>query len=486
MGNFIWWQKLKGLSDKNLVILLFLFTFVYFSVISIVRHFSLGSAAFDLGNIDQAIWNISLGHSAWCTMKYPQGGTLLGDHFEAIMFLIAPLYWICSNVIVLLILQPFLLAFAILPLYLIAKTVLKDRFLIFVILICYILSKSIRAIAFFDFYTESLMIPAILWAYYFLIKRNNPLLWLSLIVLLLCKEDTTFLVLGFGIFTLVTQQRRALGVSFILLAVFLWWLETGILIPHFSPTHHYDYLSKLPFGSTYADNVKFCLSHPISFIKFLLTRPKIEYITRLLGPLCFLSLLSPSHWILIFIPLFKNLLASPDKSIFYTINSHYVAAVIPFVFIGSIYGCQVVTQHFKAKNIGLIVGVCLLVSTLLFYGKSDVTRLGGFIKNMKVNHTLEKIRDLKMIPQDASVMATGNLCPQIAHRKYIYLWGSPGTETIFPDYIAIDKVLVGNDSLKPEEISGIDHYVSLARSKGYTIIASVQNNTFMILERPHS
>ena len=284
------------------------------------------SGGWDLGIFDQATWNAIHGNSLFCTIKYSQGGNILGDHFEPILFFISPLYLLWSNVLVLLILQSFLLASAIIPLYLIAKATLKDRFVIFAFLICYVLSKPLRGIAFSDFYPESFIVPALFFGYYFLIKRNNVFLWLSIIVSLLCKEDATFLVLGLGLFAFMIQKRRGLGVFIVILSIFLWWLETGIIIPHFSPTHKYDYLSNLPFGATYFDNFKFCLFHPILFIKFLFTKIKINYVLRLLGPLCFLSLLSPPHYILIFIPLLKNLLGG-DSSSFIGINQHYGAGL---------------------------------------------------------------------------------------------------------------------------------------------------------------
>jgi len=159
--------RLKILSDKNLVIILCGMTFLFFSIFTIVRHFSLCSGGWDLGIFDQSIWNVTQGNSLFCTIKYSQGGNILGDHFEPILFFIAPLYLIWPNVLLLLILQSFLLASAMIPLYLIAKAVLKDRFVIFAFLICYILSKSLRGIAFSDFYPESFIVPALFWGYYF-------------------------------------------------------------------------------------------------------------------------------------------------------------------------------------------------------------------------------------------------------------------------------------------------------------------------------
>jgi len=478
--------RFRHIKDKNLVALLFVLTFLLFSIISIARHFSLCSGGWDLGIFDQAVWNVTKGNSLFCSIKYPQGGNLLGDHFEPILFFIAPLYLLWPNVLVLIILQSFLLASAIIPLYLIAKSILKDRFVIFAFLVCYILSKPLRGIVFSDFHPEAFIVPALFWGYYFLIKRKNVFLWLSIIVLLLCKEDATFLVLGFGLFALIIPKRRLIGLSFVAVSIFLWWLETGIIIPYFSPTHHFQYLSKMPFGVTYLDNVKFCFLHPLLFIKFIFSKYKISYILRLFAPLCFLSLLSPPQYILVFFPLFKNLLESPGSTLYCTFHFHYAAGVLPFVFISAIYGCHALLKKLRMSKSNVIVGLFLIGFSLLFFGETDGYRFAGFLNNMKVNHAFEKIRSLHLIPPEASVLATGDICAHLSHRKYIYDLSNTEGKTIFPEYIVIDRGVFGNEYLTSKQNSTIDNYLSVAQRKGYKIISNVQNRSFMILTNTQS
>ncbi|MDE2232392.1 MAG: DUF2079 domain-containing protein [Candidatus Omnitrophica bacterium] len=469
---------LPNLSDRALLAFLCSAVFLFFSAFGIVRHISLCSGGWDLGIFDQAIWNVTKGNSLFCTIKYSQGGTLLGDHFEPILFLIAPLYFLWPHVELLLVLQAFLLASAIVPLYLIANPVFKDRLVVFAFLICYVLSKPLRGIAFFDFYPESFMVPALFWGYYFLMKRRDAFLWASIIILLLCKEDAAFLVFGMGLFALGIQKRRGLGISLTALSVFLWWLETAIIIPYFSPTHKYAYLGNLPFGATYLDNFKFCLFHPLLFFKFLFTTHKVNYLLRMLGPLCFLSLLSP-QFILAFLPLFKNLLGS-DSSSFIGINEHYVAEAVPFIFIAAIYGGHWLLKRLKFKGSNVILSLFLIGSTVLFIGKSDGRRLSEYFTDINKNHTLDKIKALGLVPPGASVLASNDICPHLSHRKFIYEWGQTEGKEIFPDYIVIDKD-IGGGKLTPEENTKINIYLNDAKSRGYKTIADIQDGRFLIL-----
>ena len=230
---------------------------------------------------------------------------LLGDHFEPILLFIAPLYKLWPSVYVLIILQSLLLASAIIPLYLIAKYRLKERLLIFAFIVSYILSRPLRGVGLFDFHPECFILPLLFWAYYFLITRKNALLFLTLLVLLLCKEDTAFLISGLGIFAFFAQKRIGLGVSLFISGIATWILITKIVIPHFNPLHKYGYMNRLPFGLTYKDNIKAIINKPLLLSRLILDKTKIEYCIKFFAPLGFLSLLSPAHYILIRVWLLK-------------------------------------------------------------------------------------------------------------------------------------------------------------------------------------
>jgi hypothetical protein len=89
-----------------------------------------------------------------------------------------------------------------------------------------------------------------------------------------------------------------------------------------------------------------------------------------------------------------------------------------------------------------------------------------------------------LIPPDASVLDSGDICSHLSHRKFIYEWNQTGGKLIFPEYIVIDRGMFGKEFLTPEQNSAIDNYLSIAGSRGYKIIAKVQNSNFLILTHP--
>jgi uncharacterized membrane protein len=99
-------------------VLVFLAVVVY-AVCSFVRFSHLGAGGFDLGIFDQAVWHYSQFQAPASSIK--NLSTLWGDHCSPILITIAPLYWLWSDVHVLLLVQAAVLALAALPIFAYAR-----------------------------------------------------------------------------------------------------------------------------------------------------------------------------------------------------------------------------------------------------------------------------------------------------------------------------------------------------------------------------
>ena len=123
---------------------------VAYAAASIERHRRFGSNAFDLGLFDQAV----LGFSRFepradnTILGTPN---LFGNHFEPIMVLFAPLYWIWDDVRAILSAQAVLLAASSLPLFLWARQALGTA-AAFAFQAAYLLFWAILAGNLYDFH----------------------------------------------------------------------------------------------------------------------------------------------------------------------------------------------------------------------------------------------------------------------------------------------------------------------------------------------
>ena len=473
-------QAIAKSNERNLVIFSAFTLFIVFASLSLARHFALSSSSWDLGIFDQAIWNAANGNMLVSSLK--GNINLLGDHFEPVLFVFVPLYKVFSSAAVLLISQSLILSLAVFPLYLIAKDKLSSRPLVLAFIASFMLSRPLRGVVLSDFHPECFILLFSFWAYYFLIKKKNGLLLVSVLFMLACKEDVAFLVSALGLYMATFEKRRDLGVLLLVTGIVAWILETKFFIPAFNPARVYPYMDRLPFGTTYADNLKAVIHNPALLAKIFMNNAKISYCLKFLGPLAFLPLLSPRHYILIAVPLLRNILPiDPNFSGHYDITSHYTAAVIPFVYIAAIYGAANLAASLKQARAPLWIAVFILLTSLFYYGKTDAHKFRRFVTSIKENHTLEKIAYLKQIPADASVSTNFNLVPHLSERKYIYQW-SPLLETSFTsEYLAIDMTLL--DYMGKEDRAAIGAYLQEIGGFGYKLVFENPRKNFLIYKK---
>src|SRR3990167_3361987 len=103
---------------KYLLIIMGIYA-VIFSVLAVRNHQLYQTFGWDLGFFDQLMWQASRGNFNFVSTI--GNINLLGDHFQPVLYLLAPLYWIWNDVRIILIAKALLVVAAVLPLYFLAK-----------------------------------------------------------------------------------------------------------------------------------------------------------------------------------------------------------------------------------------------------------------------------------------------------------------------------------------------------------------------------
>src|ERR1035437_5774265 len=100
----------------------------YFTTASFLRYDNFFTGRFDLGNMDQTVWNTI--HGRIFQLTDPNGTTnisRLAFHADFILVLVAPLYLIWSHPEMLLLLQTVVLGLGAVVVYFIAKNIIKNK-----------------------------------------------------------------------------------------------------------------------------------------------------------------------------------------------------------------------------------------------------------------------------------------------------------------------------------------------------------------------
>ena len=143
-----------------LVVLLTLGYIAYMAALTVARHNSFLTHAFDLGIQDQAMYTLVTKGYPVVTQYGSQPVNQFGDHFALIYYAIAPLYAAFSSATTLLILQSVALGLGAIPVYLLAKDKIGSLPVAVALAAAYLLYPALHAVNTFDFHEIALVTPS--------------------------------------------------------------------------------------------------------------------------------------------------------------------------------------------------------------------------------------------------------------------------------------------------------------------------------------
>ncbi|OGO06161.1 MAG: hypothetical protein A2Y60_06155 [Chloroflexi bacterium RBG_13_54_9] len=411
-----------------------------FAVLSVLEHESFNTHAFDLGNMDQAVWNTA--HGRWLRFTNWEGGnTRLAAHVEPILFLIAPLYHLFSSPKTLLILQSVVISFGALPAFWLAKDLLKNDFAAVGFSVAYLLAPALETANLWDFHAVSLSSSFLLFAFYFIHKKRYILFFVFALLAMGTKEQVPLSVMLMGLYILLVQRNVKWGAFTTGVALVWVIIALGVIIPRFNPTQASPYLSRYDtLGASPKEILATFLSNPKSVLSSLSEPAKVEYVKSLFMPVVYLPLLSPLTLVFALPDLALNLLSSFPAM--YSGGYHYGSVIVPFLIISAIQGTHLLARGAQRLSPKLSAGLVyilaslVLLSTLRSYVVSVFLPLADHPPVVTTHDELAS-RFIEMIPARAGVSANSTLNPHVSQREKLYLFPDiEGADYIFLDVTA--------------------------------------------------
>jgi uncharacterized membrane protein len=311
---------------------------------AVLRYDTFKATAFDLGNMDQVLWNTI--HGRWFqytnqAIDYYGPPTRLAQHFEPIILPLSLLYVFQANPRILLVFQTLALVSGALPVFLLTRKYLPEwPILAALMAAAYLLSPALVGLNIFDFHPISLATPLLLYAMLALTYKRYWWFILACILAAACKEDVPFTLAILGLFLIWKYKLPRLG-SALTIGSLIWSFSAFfIIIPHFYPGaqgnnfwYRYEAL-----GSSPAAALVNIVLHPWLLFTTLLTLDRLDYLASLFRSAGFLCLLAP-EWLLMALPNLAENLLSTDPLVYSGVY-HYNAAIIPFVMLSAIHGTR--------------------------------------------------------------------------------------------------------------------------------------------------
>ncbi|WP_437810555.1 DUF2079 domain-containing protein [Sorangium sp. So ce1078] len=470
---------------------------LFFSRLAITNHHALHTRTPDLGYYDNIFYQSIHGRPLGCS--WLRAGYHGSAHFDPILVLLSPLYLIYPRAEFLLVLQSVWLGAGVIPVYLLARDKLEHRGKALLLAVVWALYPALHGANMYEFHSLALISPLVVWLLYFYETGRDRLYWVTLAVLLLCREDVSLLMCFIGLYAVLDRRagRTRLGwvtiatslVYFVVVKVFF-MTSAGIIMSGkdaYSFAYYYEEL--MPNRSGLGGLVISVLTNPVFALKVMLEEPKILFLLQLFVPLCFLPFLAkPGRWMLAYGLLFC-LLASRDAV--FSIHFQYSSILFPIAFVLTPIALKRAEDSAPAAYFGLdgrrlsraLLAATLVASALVSW------KFGGLVENASFRGGFHRVarkltpeqeatyawvrQQVESIPSGAIVGATSKMGPHVSNRKEAYFY--PGDRAAIVQYVFLDEgELKGKDLERHNAAVKRGEFTELGRLKKMALFKRVK------------
>lgn len=442
---------LGNIIARKYEILLGIFIAIYiawFSFFTLHRFNSLHANYYDLGIMDQTVYNTSQGRLLELTD--PEGSATIkrmAIHNDILLAALAPLYLFHAGPETLLVTQTVMLAMGAIFVYLIALELTKRKFVALSYAFMYLMYPALQWSNTYDFHMVTFVTTLMLALYYALTKEKYGHAALCFFLILFAKEQTAMAtaLLGLLLFfrghvlfpkTKDVRNLKNIGLAFFFTSIMWFAASIWLIIPYFRQAQH--------FALARFDHI----GDPAKVAESVFTGSSLSYFISLFGPLLFVSLLSPV--VLVLAPeLALNVLSNNPNM--HSIIFHYTAVLTPVLFISALYGILYIHKKLNASYKYVITVQIIL--TLLFsyyssplpYSKYYDERIFSQVKPelSEINAWARELRD-----EDIIVSASLGVATKFTDRKVMIPFSMKYTEA---QYVVLLKQEVLDDWFDPVE-----------------------------------
>ena len=410
------------------------------SIWACANHRNFGTTLFDLAVYDNVMWQTL--HGRLLGTSLISNGSHTGTHFDPILIALTPLYAIWPRAESLLIMQAIWLAFGSLPLFLIARRTLGNGWQALALGAALLFYPGLHGPTFYDFHSLSLAGPLLLWALFFLDSGQQRKYVVTLVLLLLTREDMALLMVPVGICAFfrgdkemgrLTIAGSLLYFAIVKLALQLWAGGGG------SFAYYYSDLVTDPEGGL-GHLIISIVAHPVRAIEHVLGISRLEYVALMFGPLLLLPFVAKRGRYMMAYGLAATLLAS--RGAMHSVHFQYTTLIYPFAFalipsaIARLASRFETPSHQRRRTL-LAVGVLAgcLFSGLMFGAlasnknfQAGYSEFRPFRDEVLSREYRELVRLRELVPKDAAVATSRHVGPHLSNRWEIQGfpsgWGS--------------------------------------------------------------
>jgi uncharacterized membrane protein len=396
-----------------------------YSSLGLAAHRSLQTNAFDLSVFDYALWTTASGGPLGYVPMFRH--SLFAQHFMPSLLVLSPLARLFDGPAWLIVLQSLFHASAAFLLYRFARRHASNGIAL-ALTAAFLFSRRAHGAATSVFYIESaepLLIVAALLARE---SRRMVLYWLLVVLALGCKEDVAVYFAAFGIVIAVFEREHRVGLATTALSIVWLAVALGIAIPFWRGLYSLD--SANPFLEGRYGGLADAAGRLVSW-------EALSRIVTVFSATGFTCLLAPAWTAIALLGIFVNLAAAPD-TLQAGLLGHYLWPILPWLFAAAAIGIGRLEKRTTLSEspgrwpVTRWLPVAVTVVALI---DLPLPRAIARTEWRQPPDAADAIRQLQVIPRDASVLAQPNLVPHLPRRANVsslgvYTAGQPDTEFV--------------------------------------------------------
>lgn len=336
-------------------------------------------------------------------------------HFSPIFYLLLPIYFVVPSPCTLLVMQAFVVVSGVIPIILICRNHKLSHCATTLFAVCYALYPCFTGSCFFYIHENNFLASLILWLIYFLERKKSILIFISAFLVLLVKEDAAVYVAVISLYFLCAQKNYKCSISLLIISIIYFLCVTHYLSVYGNGAMTWRYSNYMYDGSdSLVTMIIAVFKNPIYVVQQGFTQEKIIFIIQMLLPICFLPLITknPSRYILMIPFLLVNLMTNYQYQ--YNIGFQYCFGS------GSLLLYLAVVNYSELKDGRKLLLTSACCSVIVFFGLyyNKLNYIDEYKWTSEQRETIDYA--LSLIPDDASVISSTFILPNLSQRDEIY------------------------------------------------------------------
>ena len=407
-------------SDIFTVIIVLVFFFVL-TAFSVLRYKTFSAPNYDFGIFCNMFYNMKNSFTPLVSCERDEILSHFAVHFSPAVYVFLPFYYIFPSPVTIAVCQTAAIYSGIIPFVLIMKNRNIDSFNTCLFAVVYAANAAYTGGCAYDFHENCLLVPFMMWMFYFYEKKKLPLMFLFALFTLMVKEDAFVYVSVFAVYIILSERNFIKGASLLFVALAYFAVACYILEQFGTGIMANRYNSMIAEDEGLFGIVKTVLTNPGYAVKQIFNTPdhqagKLTYFVQIMFPLAFIPFMTnkPVRLVLV-LPVLLNLLT--DYAYQYDISFQYSFAIMSLLLYLCVVNMSDMEKKKRDKASVMAAGLAVMMFFMLI-----IPRISGeaneYADKKEIFAEMEEVLD--EIPEDARIAASTFLIPYLSERTELF------------------------------------------------------------------